>query len=81
MIDLQLNSEGKLKHFLTIEGLNKDILTEILDVAESFSSMSSQRVKKVPLLRGRTIVNLFLRIVLEHVQHLSWQPPACQQMC
>ncbi len=59
MIDLQLNSEGKLKHFLTIEGLNKDILTEILDVAESFSSMSSQQVKKVPLLRGKTIVNLF----------------------
>lgn len=59
MIDLQLNSEGKLKHFLTIEGLNKEILTEILDVAESFSSMSSQQVKKVPLLRGKTIVNLF----------------------
>ncbi|MEE9337480.1 MAG: aspartate carbamoyltransferase catalytic subunit [Methylococcaceae bacterium] len=59
MIDLQLNSEGKLKHFLTIEGLSKEILTEILDVAESFSSMSSQQVKKVPLLRGKTIVNLF----------------------
>ncbi len=59
MIDLQLNDEGKLKHFLTIEGLNKEILTEILDVAESFSSMSAQQVKKVPLLRGKTIVNLF----------------------
>ncbi|MDD1627748.1 MAG: aspartate carbamoyltransferase catalytic subunit, partial [Methylococcaceae bacterium] len=31
--NLQLNSEGKLKHFLTIEGLNKSLLTEILDIA------------------------------------------------
>lgn len=59
MKNLQLNTEGKLKHFLTIDGLSKEILTEILDTAESFSSMSEQRVKKVPLLRGKTIVNLF----------------------
>lgn len=59
MTNLQLNTEGKLKHFLTIEGLSKEILTEILDTAESFSSMSRQQVKKVPLLRGKTIVILF----------------------
>jgi len=59
MTNLQLNKEGKLKHFLTIEGLSKEILTEILDTAESFASMSEQKVKKVPLLRGKTIVNLF----------------------
>lgn len=59
MINLQLNSEGKLKHFLTIEGLSRELLTEILDTAESFTSVSEQSVKKVPLLRGKTIVNLF----------------------
>lgn len=59
MTDLQLNKDGKLKHFLTIDGLSKEILTEILDVAESFSTMSAQQVNKVPLLRGKTIVNLF----------------------
>ncbi len=59
MTNLQLTPEGKLKHFLTIEGLGKEILTEILDTAESFASMSKQQVKKVPLLRGKTIVNLF----------------------
>lgn len=57
--NLQLNDNGRLKHFLTIEGLNKDILTEILNTAESFVSMSQQQVQKVPLLRGKTIVNLF----------------------
>jgi aspartate carbamoyltransferase catalytic subunit len=56
---IQLNAEGRLKHFLTIEGLSKPLLTEILDTAESFLSMSQQQVQKVPLLRGKTIVNLF----------------------
>jgi aspartate carbamoyltransferase catalytic subunit len=57
--NIQLNSEGKLKHFLTIEGLDRNLLTEILDTAESFVSISDQNIKKVPLLRGKTIVNLF----------------------
>ncbi|MFK5950405.1 MAG: aspartate carbamoyltransferase catalytic subunit [Methylococcales bacterium] len=59
MKNLQLTAEGKLKHFLSIDGLSKEILIEILDTAESFSSMSEKQVKKVPLLRGKTIVNLF----------------------
>lgn len=57
--NLQLNNEGRLKHFLTIEGLSLKILNEILDTAESFVSMSQQQVQKFPLLRGKTIVNLF----------------------
>ncbi|MEQ1558058.1 MAG: aspartate carbamoyltransferase catalytic subunit [Methyloglobulus sp.] len=57
--NLQLNSEGKLKHFLTIEGLDRQLLIDILDLAESFVGMSDQRIKKVPLLRGKSIVNLF----------------------
>ncbi len=55
----QLTTAGKLKHFLTIEGLSAELLTEILDVAESFASIAEQQVKKFPLLRGKTIVNLF----------------------
>jgi len=57
--NLQLNSEGKLKHFLTIEGLSKPLLIEILDLAESFVNTTDQRIKKIPLLRGKSIVNLF----------------------
>lgn len=59
--DIQLNQDGKLKHFLSIDGLNKMLLTEILDTAENFASLSQQgrSVKKVPLLRGKTITNLF----------------------
>jgi len=56
---IQLDEQGRLKHFLTIEGLNRPILDEILDTAESFAGVTEQQVKKVPLLRGKTIVNLF----------------------
>ncbi len=56
---LQLNSQGQLRHFLTTEGLSKALLTDIMDVTESFSSVADQAIKKVPLLRGKTIVNLF----------------------
>ncbi|RVU31526.1 MULTISPECIES: aspartate carbamoyltransferase catalytic subunit [Neptunomonas] len=56
---IQLNSNGQLKHFITTEGLSKALLTEILDTADSFIDMSEQQVKKVPLLRGKTVVNLF----------------------
>lgn len=56
--NIQLNEQGQLKHFLTIEGLGSNILTQILDTAESFAGVN-ESIKKVPLLRGKTIVNLF----------------------
>jgi len=57
----QTNSKGQLKHFLSIDGLKRDLLVEILDNAQSFTSLATQgrSVKKVPLLRGKTITNLF----------------------
>jgi len=57
--NLQIRSDGRLRHFLSTEGLNRGLLTEILDTAESFAGVAEQSVKKVPLLRGKTIVNLF----------------------
>jgi len=57
--DIQVDENGKLKHFLNIEGLNRELISEILDTAESFSGVAEQAVKKVPLLRGKTIANLF----------------------
>jgi len=48
-----------MQHFLTTESLSKDQLTAILDTADSFVNEDGQSVKKVPLLRGQTIVNLF----------------------
>ena len=56
---VQLTKEGRLKHFLTTEGLSRELLTEILDTADSFISSQERSVKTVPLLRGKTVVNLF----------------------
>jgi aspartate carbamoyltransferase catalytic subunit len=55
----QLDGQGNLKHFLTIEGLRREILVEILDRAEGFLGVAKQAVKKVPLCRGKVIANLF----------------------
>jgi aspartate carbamoyltransferase catalytic subunit len=56
---IQLTKSGHLRHFLSIEGLPQSIIIEILDTAASFAGVKNQVVKKVPLLRGKTIVNLF----------------------
>ena len=57
--NIQLDKNGHLKHFLTTEGLGKSLLQSILDHAESFAAVGDRPVKKVPLLRGKTIANLF----------------------
>jgi aspartate carbamoyltransferase catalytic subunit len=55
----QLNKNGELRHLLSIEGLPKAVLTHILDTAATFASVSEREVKKVPLLRGKSVFNLF----------------------
>ena len=55
----QLNAQGQLQHLLSIEGLPRRILTDILDTAENFVSVTEREVKKVPLLRGKTVCNIF----------------------
>ncbi|MGR8946555.1 MAG: aspartate carbamoyltransferase catalytic subunit [Gammaproteobacteria bacterium] len=55
----QLHSDGRLKHFLTTENLSRSLLLEILDNAERFAPLGERAVKTVPLLRGKTVVNLF----------------------
>lgn len=57
--NLQINEAGELRHFLTIEGLRRTHLEQILDIAESFAALPGRKVKKVPLLRGRIVTNLF----------------------
>ncbi len=57
--DLQFDEQGRLRHLLSIEGMERGHLVEILDNAESFVNVTEREVKKVPLLRGKTVVNLF----------------------
>jgi aspartate carbamoyltransferase catalytic subunit len=55
----QLNKNGELHHLLTLEGLPVAILRQILDTAQSFVGVTQREVKKVPLLRGKAVFNLF----------------------
>ncbi len=55
----QLTAEGQLQHLLTIEGLPRGVLLHILDTAASFEHVAQQEIKKVPLLQGKSVFNLF----------------------
>src|SRR5437870_8655056 len=48
-----------MKHLLTIRELSADQIMHLLDTADSFRDISKREIKKVPALRGRTVINLF----------------------
>jgi aspartate carbamoyltransferase catalytic subunit len=55
----QLNRNGELHHLLSIEGLPRAIIERILATADGFINVAEREVKNVPLLRGRSVFNLF----------------------
>jgi len=57
----QFNAAGELTHLLTLEGLPKEQIIHILDTSKQFVSVTdpAREVKKVPLLRGKSVFNLF----------------------
>jgi aspartate carbamoyltransferase catalytic subunit len=55
----QLNKHGELQHLLSIDGLSRELVVKILDTATGFVGVSDRDVKKVPLLRGKSVFNLF----------------------
>ena len=55
----QLGSDGKLKHLLSTEGLPRQLIEGLLETADQFVSVGDREVKKVPILRGKSVFNLF----------------------
>lgn len=49
-----------LKHLLSIDDLDRDTAIAVLDTAHEMATLGDQEVKKLPTLRGRTVLNLFL---------------------
>src|SRR5262245_35002016 len=47
------------RHLLTVDDLSREDIEHILGRAESFAEVSGREIKKVPTLRGRTVINLF----------------------
>ena len=48
------------KHLLDIQSLSADEITTVLDTAQAFKAVGERAIKKVPALRGKTVVNLFV---------------------
>ena len=57
--DLQLTDSGHLKHLLTLGGLSRDMINDLLDRAEHYLSPMGSAVVRSDSLRGRTVANLF----------------------
>jgi len=57
--NIETTADGQLKHFLSISNHSRETLIRIMDLADSFISFGRREIKKVPLLRGKTVVNLF----------------------
>jgi aspartate carbamoyltransferase catalytic subunit len=55
----QLNRHGDLQHLLSIDGLPRELIYRILDAAEPYAAATESDAKKVPILRGRSVFNLF----------------------
>src|SRR5215218_5193078 len=47
------------RHLLSVDELSREDIERILGRAESFAEVSGREIKKVPTLRGRTVINLF----------------------
>ena len=59
MRSLQLGDEGRLRHLLSIDGLPRERIVQLLDRADALRLGAERGLLKLPLLRGRTVVNLF----------------------
>ncbi|MDH3746600.1 MAG: aspartate carbamoyltransferase catalytic subunit [Gammaproteobacteria bacterium] len=57
--NLQLNPDGSLRHLLTLKGLDKSLLLELLDDAEQYLSPEGMLPVRSNALAGRTVANLF----------------------
>ena len=56
---LQLNADGELRHLLTLKGLDRSLLTALLDEAQRFVGQPDRQAIRSRSLTGRTIANLF----------------------
>lgn len=67
---LQLNHQGQLRHFLSLDGLPRELLTEILDTADSFLEVGARAVKKSPAVARQDGVQRVLRELHPYPHHL-----------
>ena len=54
-----ISNNSKINHLISTDDLNYELIIKIFDMAESFFKIGQRDIKKIPLLRGKTICNLF----------------------
>jgi len=59
MTNQKINNTSKIEHLISTDDLNQESIIKIFDMAESFFKIGQRDIKKVPLLRGKTVCNLF----------------------
>ncbi|MEJ2127560.1 MAG: aspartate carbamoyltransferase catalytic subunit [Woeseiaceae bacterium] len=57
--NLQLNADGSLRHLLTLKGLDKSLLIDLLDDSQRFVAQRGEPAARNQSLKGRTVANLF----------------------
>ena len=64
----------KRKDLLGIQDLTVEEINLVLETAESFKEVTGREIKKVPTLRGKTVVNLFFEPSTRTRTPSSWRP-------
>lgn len=59
---IQYDAQGRLRHLLTLEGLQRDTVESLFTLADSLVEVGGRSIKSVPLLRGKTVVLLFFEV-------------------
>lgn len=75
---LQLNDQGQLRHFLSLDGLPRELLTEILDTADSFLEVGARAVKKSRCCAARPCATCSSRTPPVPVPPSNLPPSACR---
>ena len=65
--DLRPPAQPPRRHLLSIEDLSRDDIERLLATAHTFERSLEREVKKLPTLRGRTVITLFYELSLIHI--------------
>src|SRR5437667_9081858 len=68
----QMNMRWTRKDLLGLREFSADEINFILETADAFKQVGTREIKKVPALRGKTLVNFFVDQARGHAPHLNW---------
>jgi aspartate carbamoyltransferase catalytic subunit len=76
---LQLNDQGQLRHFLSLDGFARELLTEILDTADSFPQVGARSLKGPVAARQRPCATCSSKEFTQTAPPSNWPPSGCRR--